>query len=45
MDDTVEDREHSLVEPGRRYGHGRHGIVGTVSLNWDEGMGTEDTGW
>ena len=44
MDATVEDREHSLVKPGRRYGHGRHGIVSTVSLNRDEDMGTEDTG-
>jgi len=35
-----ENCEHSLVKPGRN----RWRIVSTVSLNRDEGMGTEDTG-
>jgi hypothetical protein len=32
--------EHRLVKPGRN----RWRIVSTVSLNRDDGMGTEDTG-
>jgi hypothetical protein len=40
-----EKSEHRLVKPGRRYGHGGHGIVSTVSLNRDEMAGAEDTGW
>jgi hypothetical protein len=37
--------EHRLVQPGRRYGHGVHGTLSTVSLNRDEMAGAEDTGW
>jgi hypothetical protein len=37
--------EHRLVKPGRRYGHGGHGIVNTFSLNRDEMAGAENTGW
>jgi len=37
--------EHRLYKPGRRYGHGGHGIVSTVSLNRDEMAGAEITGW
>ena len=44
MDAAAEDREHRLVKPGQLYGCGGHEIVGTVSLNRNEGMGTEDTG-
>jgi hypothetical protein len=44
VDAAVEDREHRLVEPGRGFGLGGHRILSTVSLNRDEGMGTEDTG-
>jgi hypothetical protein len=35
-----ENCEHRLVKPGRN----RWRIVGTVSLNCDEGMGTENMG-
>jgi hypothetical protein len=40
-----ENSEHRLVKPGRRYGHGGHGIVSTVSLNRDDIAGAEDMGW
>jgi hypothetical protein len=40
-----ENCEHRLLKPGRRYGHGGHGIVSTVSLNRDDIAGAEDTGW
>jgi hypothetical protein len=36
--------EHCLVKPGRRYGHGGHRIVSTVSWNRDDGIGTEVEG-
>jgi len=39
----TQDCEHRLVKPGRRYGHGGHGIVSTISLNRDEMAGAENT--
>ena len=36
--------EYRLVKPGWCYGHSERGIVNTISLNLDEGMGAEDTG-
>jgi hypothetical protein len=41
----LEDREHRLVKPGRRYGHRGHVIVRTIPLNRDEMAGAEVTGW
>jgi len=34
--------EHRLVKLGRRYGHGGHGIVSTISLNRDDIAAAEE---